>query len=172
MSTAPDRSAQLAEVVTMLRFTIILRLHQQYTDPLGEDARHLSVALLQDAIVEAPGDEECAIYARDNRELIDREALKLNQDGAVAEALSLFYATQFQLMKARGDFDSREGIDRWMEITKRAQQLEIPVPSGREICGSDDAASCTQALTERAGDCMERAFDEVSVEILSEWVQR
>jgi len=156
----------------MLRFTIILRLHQQYADTLGEDARHLSVALLQDAIAEAPGDEEGVVYARDNRELIDREALKLGQDSAVAEALSLFYATQFQLMKARGDFDSRAGIDRWMEITKRAQQLEIPVPSSREICGSDDAASCAQALAERAGDCMERAFDEVSVEILSEWVQR
>jgi hypothetical protein len=32
MSTAPDRSAQLAEVVTMLRFTIILRLHQQFSE--------------------------------------------------------------------------------------------------------------------------------------------
>ncbi len=75
-------------------------------------------------------------------------------------------------MKARGDFDSRAGIDRWMEITKRAEQLKIPVPSSREICGSDDAARCAEALAERASECMERAFDEVSVEILGEWVGR
>ena len=156
----------------MLRFTIILRLHQQYADTMGEDARHMSVALLQDALREEPGDEEGVRFTTDNQAAIDCESRNLHRDTAVTEALSLFYATQFQLMKARGDFDSREGIDRWMEITKRAQQLEIPVPSSREICGSDDAANCAKSLAERAGDCMERAFDEVSVEILSEWVQR
>lgn len=156
----------------MLRFTIILRLHQQFADTMGEDARHMSVALLQDALREESGDEEGLKFAADNQAAIDRESRNLHRDAAVTEALSLFYATQFQWMKASGDFDSREGIDRWMDITKRAQQLEIPIPSSREICGSDDAASCADALAERASQAMERAFDEVSVEILSEWVQR
>ncbi len=136
----------LEATITQLRVGIFSRLSKKYIPVYGkQNGEFLSVAILNEALIENPTNEEAENYCRNNKLLINEEVLQLSFDPVISEAFSYLYAAQTLLLV----FLTREPFSkRSQELGEQASRLGIYIPNTFDICGSDNAQECIFAIME------------------------
>lgn len=134
----------LDESITKLRLAAFTRL-EKYLAAHGKDTNFLAAGILNEALVEEPGNTDAQKYLEQNRQLIKSETRKLNQDPKLAEVLSYLYAAQtlYLAIVTHNPFSNRT-----QELGNKAIELSLNIASIYQICGSNDAQKCIVALSE------------------------
>jgi hypothetical protein len=137
----------------MLRLGLFGHLQRKYRPEWGDAAKLLSVAIVNSAILEEPGNDDGIRFRQTNRALIEREALALHADEKSAMTLRHLYAAELmnQVLVSGSPFSERS--DR---LTERATDLGIEIPNLNELCGSRNVHRGIEALAAVA----ERLFAE------------
>jgi hypothetical protein len=144
----PSPIQALEESRSRLRMGIFVRLFGKYAPVRGEeDARFLSAALLNDALIEESRHEHAQKYLARNRSVLALEIKTLSDDPEIAEALSYLYAaeTLHLAWATRNPFSERA-----LALGERATELGIYIPNTYDLCGSGDANACVLAIAEYA----------------------
>jgi hypothetical protein len=138
----------LDESITQLRVGVFSRLLKKYTPIFGEaQGKFLCAAILNEALLEDPGNNEAKKYLARNQDLVKSESLNLHTDTDLAEGLSYLYAAQtlYLAFATRNPFSERAA-----ELGQRAADLSIYIPNTYDICGSGDANACILAISHYA----------------------
>jgi len=148
-SGKPDFYPVLENGVKMLRLGIFGRLSQEFTRGHGEQkAALLAVAVLESALVETPvSTEQATAFRLGNAKLIEREAERLHQDPAIAQALSYLYAA---LIINASIMERLPITARGSQLSERATQLQLDIPNTYDICGTGNARDCVFAVAQFA----------------------
>jgi hypothetical protein len=133
--------------IEKLRLGIFARLWKKYTAEYGDQSKFLSVAILNEAILETPSNAEAEMYLAANRALIATEAMKVHLDAELAEGLSYLYAAQilYSVWVTRSPLP-----DQSTKLAEKATELELYIPNTHDICGSSDANDCILAISQYA----------------------
>ena len=120
----------LEESVEKLRVGIFARLYESYIPNLGEhQAKFLAAAVLNEALLESPGNDEATHYYATHMTSILNNAMKLHLDPVLPEALSYLYAAQtlYLAYATRNPFSERT-----QALGKRATKLSIHIPNNSQ----------------------------------------
>ena len=134
----------LEESIGALRLGTFARLQRNFrASRTPVEAQFLAAAVINEAVVELPANEDGARYLSSNLELIKSEARRMYADAEIARGLSYLYAAQTILLAItlRDPFSSRA-----QELGARATALAIHIPNTYDICGSGDALQCIRAI--------------------------
>ena len=121
-----------SEIDLKLRLGIFRLLNAKYRPHFGDQSKFLCAGVFNWALSEPPGNEEAKSFSEANKYLIEREATSLYLDPDLALALSILYT--FTLIRLGPKHPELS-----MEIAERATELNILIPSAKEICPTDDA---------------------------------
>jgi hypothetical protein len=141
----PPSGKLLEDSITRLRVGLFARLWKRYTPAYGGDqAKFMSVAILNEALAEEPTSQEAGLFRSRNGDLISREAMTLTLDTQMAQGLSYLYAAQTLLLvfMTRNPFSEAAQL-----LCQRANDLKIYIPNTYDICGSGDAQDCILAIS-------------------------
>lgn len=148
-------SETLGEAIERLQVGIVSRLSLNYRDHGQGDAVHLANCVLSYAITMDPVGDEAKSFAREHQQLIHDEARRLAEAEGVPEALSYLYAAiTLRLAILQGDPLSAQAV----QLSDRADELSLIIPSSYDICGSGDAVHCIKSIAVFADDYLRGAF--------------
>ena len=142
-SSTTNRVKALDESISNLRLGIFGRLLRKYRKTHGEtQGSLLCAAILNEALVEEPTNDDARRYLARHRDLIKVESLKLSHDADLAEAFSYLYAAQalYLSIATHSPFSERA------QILQRACALSLSIPNTYEICGTGDGNDCIVAI--------------------------
>jgi hypothetical protein len=150
------QSVEILEAsITQLRVGVFARLSKEYITVYGkQNGEFLSAAILNEALLESPGNHDGELYRNENASLIERESLQLASDPEIASALSYLYAAQTIYLV----FVTKEPLSkRAQELGEQATRLSISIPNTYDICGSSDVRECILAIREYATKFVEES---------------
>jgi hypothetical protein len=153
--SSKNQSIKLLEAsIALLGLGIFSKLSKKYVPLHGKQkGEFLSTAIINGALLETPGNKEAEIFLQNNSPLVTQETLQLKSDPDIASALSYLYAAQTLFLV----FETKEILSaRSLELGKKASDLSIYIPNTFDICGSDDAIQCIQAIWEYAKTFMDK----------------
>ena len=136
-----EQTIELLEAsITQLRVGLFSTLSKFYYPIYGkQDGEFLSSALLNNVLLEKPGNIDGENFCRNNVELIEEELKKLSFEKVIAEALSYLYAAQtLYLVFITKDPFSKQA----QKLGEKATKLSIYIPNTYDICGSDNVQEC------------------------------
>lgn len=149
LSRINNQTMELLEAsISQLRVGIFATLSKTYIFDYGKQkADFLSVAILNHALLEEPGNVEAKHFLQDNATLIEEESHKVYENEIVAEAFSYLYSAQILLLAiyTRNPFTKRA-----QELSEQATHLSIYIPNTYDICGSNNAHECALGIMEYA----------------------
>jgi hypothetical protein len=143
----PDPVASLVDAIERLQIAIASNLITDYGTRLrlqtpGE-AVLLADCVLSYATAMNPVGESAQQYGKTHANLVETEALRIATLAEVAEAFSYLYAAITLLLAIRS---GNPFSDTSVELGTRATELSLYIPNTYDICGSDDAVCCIQAI--------------------------
>jgi hypothetical protein len=154
-----DSNSQSIEIleatIRQLRLGVFARLSKKYIPLHGkQNGEFLSAAILNEALLESPGNSDGEFYCSKNASLIEKELLQLASDPDIASALSYLYAAQTMHLV----FVTSEPLSRRaQQLGEQATRLSIFIPNTYDICGSNDAKECIFAMGEYAAKFLEES---------------
>lgn len=156
MGRAPRPEVILTEAIEHLQIGILTNLILQYRSrPDPNEAVLLANCVLSHAILTTPTDLEAQEFQKKHSSLVSEQALMLAQNAEIHDALSHLYAAiTLYLVIRTGSPVSEESN----QLCARATELSIYLPNTFDICGSDDAIQCVNAIAKFADGYMQRAL--------------
>ena len=151
----------LEATIAQLRVGVFARLSQKYIPVFGkQNGELLSAAILNEALLEGPGNADGEIYRRQNASLIEDESLQVASDPDIATALSYLYAAQTMYLV----YLTQEPLSkRAQDLGEQAAYLSISVPNTYDICGSNDAKECILKMGELAAQFLKESKQQMKL---------
>jgi len=140
--------------ITQLRLGLFSKLFKIYNPIYGkQDGEFLSAAILNNVLLEKPGNINSENFYRNNVELIEEKLQELSSNRIIAEALSYLYAAQtlYLVFITKNPYSKQA-----QELGEQANKLSIYIPNTYDICGSDNIHECVLEIMRYAS----RFFDE------------
>jgi hypothetical protein len=138
--------------ISNLRIGLLKHLLRIYSPAHGEEAKLLSGAIINYALVEQPTHDAGKRYLAENHKKILREFERLRLRGEISTALSYLYAAQILYLQMSLLSGNKLAAAKIPELSNRAGELLVEIPDTYEICGKGDAYSCAEALALFARD--------------------
>ena len=132
-----------SEIDLKLRLGIFRLLQRKYHPLYGDQSKFLVAGIVNWALAESPDHKEAKEYQEANARLVEEEAGKMHQDVKLAGALSVLYT--FTLI-----WLGPTNPEKSMMLVDRATEMNILIPSARELCPTDNAIQFLSFIDEYA----------------------
>lgn len=143
----------LDQGIGILRLSTFYCLQKKYLPRFGvEKASALAAAVVGMLVVESLPDERCRVFYDRNKSEITMEAGELHkyeQFSGRAGCASYLLAAEIARAKIVKAFHITDATKVWksnLVLQERAESLGIFIPTGQDICGSEDTVECIRAI--------------------------
>jgi hypothetical protein len=151
----PERATTLTEPIELLQMAILTKLTVHYSSRFSPtEALVLANCVLTYAMLVEPQGADAQKYCESHEELVRDQAAQLSTNVEVAEAFSYLYAalTIHVAILTKNPFSEPAA-----RLCDRATELSLYIPNTYDICGSDNASECVQAIQTFAQKCARAA---------------
>src|SRR6266850_7059314 len=143
-------AATLVEAIEHLQMAILAKLTANYSSRFPpSEALALADCVLTHTILIDPLGDDAKQYYQGHRQFVCDEAAQLSANADVAEAFSYLFAA----LTIHIAIQTRDPLSELAaQLSNRATELSIYIPSTYDICGTGDAATCIAAISSFAGN--------------------